>query len=186
MLINKYKNDYKQVQGFGRDGKLKTITYYEGSYYRFPYDSGELKKNKICSLIFGLLFLALFVLAGSINADSSRTVWIVFPYLFIFLPIALFLLGVVSLFFIKDRMEKGEYEGSIIRMKNSGLAIFWVTIINIFLDVIFIIKNLKTIILGKEIFYIAILIILIITVLVFAKKYDKMFGGVYLDSNDIC
>ena len=183
MLFNKYKDDYKQVQSLGLDGKLRTVTFYEGSYYELPYDEKQFKKNKIVCLIFSVMFLLIYMVAGFINPDSSKTAWVVFPYIFIFLPIAFNILGVVNLFTLKTRMERSGYEESIIRMKNSSLTIMVLAIINILIDIIFIIKNFNKINFVIEISYILLLLILIITVIAFGKKYDKMFGGVVLNSN---
>ena len=183
MLFNKYKDDYKQVQSLGPDGKLRTVTFYEGSYYELPYDEKEFKKNKIICLFFSLLFLLIYLGAGFINPDSSKTVWIVFPYFFIFLPVAYNILGVINLLTLKTRMERAGYEESIIRMKNSSIAIMVLAIINIVLDLIFIVLNRSSINFVIEISYIMLLLILIISIIAFGKKYDKMFGGVILNSN---
>ena len=129
------------------------------------------------------MFLLIYMVAGFINPDSSKTAWVVFPYIFIFLPIAFNILGVVNLFTLKTRMERSGYEESIIRMKNSSLTIMVLAIINILIDIIFIIKNFNKINFVIEISYILFLLILIITVIAFGKKYDKMFGGVVLNSN---
>jgi hypothetical protein len=80
-------------------------------------------------------------------------------------------------------MERAGYEASIIRMKNSSMAILVLAIINIVLDLVFIIINRHTLNFVLEISYIVLLLILIISVIAFGKKYDKMFGGVILDSN---
>ncbi len=183
MLFSKYKSDYKQVQSLGPDGKLKTVTYYDGSYYKLPYDEKQFKKNKIICLIFSVEFLLVYVMAGLINPDSSKTAWIVFPYLFIFLPTALNFLAVFNLFGLKNGMERVGYEAGIIRMKNSSIAIIVLAILNILLDLIFIIINRHNVNFVLEISYIVLLLILIISVIAFGKKYDKMFGGVILDSN---
>ena len=183
MLFNKYKDDYKQVQSLGRDGKLHTVTFYEGSYYKLPYDEKQFKKNKIICLMFSVAFLLIYLLAGLINPDSSKTAWIVFPYFFIFLPIGYNLLGVFNLFTQKVRMERAGFEESIVRMKNSSIAIMVLAVINIILDLIFIFLNHRELNCVIEISYIVLLTILIVTVIAFGKKYDKMFGGVILNSN---
>ena len=183
MLFNKYKDDYKQVQSVGLDGKLRTVTFYDGSYYELPYDEKQFKKNKITCLIFSIMFLLIYLMAGYVNTDSSKTAWIVFPYLFIFLPIAFDIFAVINLFGLKSRMERAGYEASILRLKNSSIAIIVLTILNIVLDLIFIILNRYTLNFVLEISYIVLLLILIISVIAFGKKYDKMFGGVVLNSN---
>ena len=183
MLFNRYKDDYKQVQSLGADGKLRTVTFYDGSYYELPYDEKQFRKNKITCLIFSVTFLLIYLVAGFINPDSSKTAWIVFPYLFIFLPGAFNILAVINLFTLKLRMERAGYEASIIRMKNSSMAILVLAIINIVLDLVFIIINRHTLNFVLEISYIVLLFILIISVIAFGKKYDKMFGGVILKTN---
>lgn len=183
MLFNKYKDDYKQVQSIGLDGKLRTVTFYDGSYYELPYDEKQFRKNKITCLIFSLMFLLIYLVAGFINPDSSKTAWIVFPYFFIFLPIGFNILGVINLFGLKLRLERAEYEASINRIKNSSMVILIMAIINIILDLIFIVLNRHTVNFVIEISYIMLLLLLIAVVIAFGKKYDKMFGGVIRNSN---
>lgn len=183
MLFNKYKDDYKQVQSIGLDGKLRTVTFYEGSYYKLPYDEKQLKKNKAVCFIFSVMFLLIYLGAGLINPDSSKTAWIVFPYFFLFLPIGFNLLGVFNLLGQKCRMEKAGYEESIIRMKRSSISILILAVLNIILDLIYIFINHKGLNFVIEISYIGILLLLILMVIAFGNKYDKMFGGVVLDSN---
>ena len=183
MLINKYKDDYKQVQNFGPDGKLRAVTYYDGVYYELPYDEKDFKKNKFICLGFGILFLLIYLGAGSLNPDSSRTIWIVLPYFFMFLPLAYNILGVINLFGLKTRMEKVQYEESIIRVKNCSMAVLVMAAINIILDLIFIFLNRADLNFAIQLFYILLLLMLIIAVIAFGKKYDKMFGGVITSSN---
>ena len=80
-------------------------------------------------------------------------------------------------------MERAEYEASIIRIKNSSMVIVIMAILNIVLDLIFIILNRYTLNFVLDISYIVLLLILIISIIAFGKKYDKMFGGVVLNSN---
>ena len=142
-----------------------------------------------------MLFLLIFLGAGLINPDSSKTAWIVFPYFFLFLPIGFNLLGTFNLFGQKCRMEKAGYEESIIRLKKSSMAIMILAAVNIILDLIFSIlgdiknsflificinHNINFVI---EFSYIAILLLLIASVIAFGVKYDKMFGGVIRNSN---
>lgn len=182
MLFNKYKDDYKKVQSIGLDGKLRTVTFYEGSYFELPYDEKQFKKNKIICAGFSMLFLLIFLGAGLINPDSSKTAWIVFPYFFLFLPIGFNLLGTFNLLGQKCRMEKAGYEESIIRLKKSSMAIMILAAVNIILDLIFICIN-HNINFVIEFSYIAILLLLIASVIAFGVKYDKMFGGVIRNSN---
>lgn len=183
MLFNKYKDDYKQVQSIGLDGKLRTVTFYEGSYFELPYDERQFKKNKAICFIFSFLFLLIYLGAGLINPDSSKTAWIVFPYFFLFLPVGFNLLGAFNLVGQKCRMEKAGYEESIIRLKRSSIAILVLSVFNIVLDLIFICINYKEINFVIEISYILILLMLIASVIAFGVKYDKMFGGVIRNSN---
>lgn len=165
--------------GFNRRVQME----YDGSRYELPYDSKELKKNKFICFGFWVTYLALFIVAGCLNQDSSRTIWIAVPYFLIFLPLGFDLIGLYNLSYLKTGFNKTDLNASIIKIKNSTLAIMLISILNIILDGIFIVINFKDIILIKELAYMLLMILLIIDVVIFGKNYDRMFGGVTLSSN---
>ena len=182
MLGNKYKDDYKKTTYFGQDGKLKETTYYEGKYFVLPYDEKVKKKNGITCLIFAVLFLIIFFAGGMINQDSSHTFWIVFPYLFIFLPAAYNLIGAISFLNLNIKMERAQYDGSIIRMKHSARGLLILGMLNIFLDCIYIFINRNTLNFLREFIYLLFIAFLCISVFMFGRLFDKMFYDIKEES----
>ena len=156
---------------------------YDGSVYQLPYEESEFKKNKIITAIFCISFILIYIIAGSVNTASSRTIWIVFPFMFMFLPMAFNALGTINMIGLKPVMLNADYERSILRIKNCSMAVLVMAVINIILDLIFIILNHTDLDFVIEISYIMLLLLLIAMVVAFGKKYDKMFGGVTLYSN---
>ena len=126
-----------------------------------------------------LYFMGMFffwLLAGLVNQDSSRTVYVLFPYYFIFLPIIYFGYGALNFNGLSNIVDGIAYDGSVRRMQRSGLGIIIWTSINILLDIIYIIRNFKITNLTKEILYCLPLIGIIIVGIAFAKFYDENYA----------
>lgn len=97
----------------------------------------EKKKSNWLNMAFAAVLLILQVAAGMVNQDSSRTFWVLYPYLFTFLPVFYFLVGAFSYWSDPLRMQKAQYETGIARMKRSCIGSMVMTIISVILDIIY-------------------------------------------------
>ena len=86
MLKNKYKNDFQKTSRMDAKGRMVQDSIYIGDIYVLPFDEKKKKQTNRVTLGFAAAMVAIQLLAGMMNQDSSRTFWIVYPYLFIFLP----------------------------------------------------------------------------------------------------
>ena len=148
----------------------------DNRFYKLDINEIEKKKIKLQNWIyfFGMLFF--WIMAGLANQDSSRTFYVLFPYYFIFLPIIYFGYGALNFSGVEVIMDGIAYDGSIRRMHRSGLGIIIWTGINILLDIIYIIVNLKTANLMREVIYSVLLLGVIAVGFMFAKFYDKNYS----------
>lgn len=183
MIKNKYRSEYQATARLTPGGKIVQDYYYTGDYYCLPLDEAGKKKTRIMNFLFGLGMLTLVLAAGLINADSSRTIWIVIPYIFLFLPCAYMLIGAGAYWGTPLRMEHAAYNNSIIRMQRSCWGVIVLSIINAILDIVFIVLNHKTIDMGREVLYCVILVVLMAVGIAFGKYFDKVYVPVTMERN---
>ncbi len=145
--------------------------------YRLPYDHKQKRKNSCICIVYSLCELLIFVLAGLINQDSSRTFWIVFPYLFLFLPIAFQLLGAINLILSDDIMAEKSFNNSLGRIKTSARLLIVLSVINLVLDIVFILLHFGQIAISSEIIYMVCIVLIIIASIIFGFIFDKLFAG---------
>ena len=116
-LNNPYKGDFDHTPEVDRHGHFRDRFYYKGDFYNLPYS--KIQKNKSI-LIFGGFFIfmiLLLVFAGIINPDSSRTIYVVLPYLALLISVIWGVVGLVKYAFSPLRMNRIEFDKGIKRMK---------------------------------------------------------------------
>ena len=113
----------------------------EEDFCVLPFGADEKRKKALVNLGFSFVFLLLQIVAGSLNPSSSRTVWIFYPYIVVFLPIAYFFSG--ALFFMKatERLSRKVWEKSLARCRHSGVALLVLAAVNALLELVFILLN---------------------------------------------
>ena len=154
---------------------------YTDECYCLPLDEAGKKKARLANVLFGLAMLLVTGAAGLINPDSSRTAWIVFPYVFLFLPCAYMLLGAHSFWGAKVRMPKPVYDVSIIRMQRSCWGIIILATVNTVLDVVYIVLHFGTLNRIKEFCYCGCMILVFIIGMAFGKYFDRTYTPVQVE-----
>ncbi len=181
MLKNRYRDDYTPTTYLNEKGKLVKGAVYNGDMYVLPLDAKQKRRTGLVNLGFSLLFVALFAAGGMVNQDSSHTFWIVFPYIFIFLPIGYFFLGAVSYLGTPLRMERAAYDGSLLRMRRSCLGAMVMTVISAVLDILYLILYHDTIQVSGEGVYLLFHVLFLIAAVCYGKLYDRMYGGLAVE-----
>ena len=87
MIKNRFKDDYSWNARLNGKGRVVDDICYTGYYYILPFSEKEKKKTNWINMAFAAILLVLQVVAGMVNQDSSRTFWVLYPYLFTFLPV---------------------------------------------------------------------------------------------------
>ena len=138
-----YVNDYDINTEIIRDGKKikekKNITYH-GTYYRIQMEEKKLKKAKWINVIYGLILFSLFAFLGLLNNEGSRIIYVVLPYVFLFLPIFYTNMGTIKLLNISGDMTTKEYNFTIIRMKKTTLSLLILSIACALGEILFMIR----------------------------------------------
>ncbi len=183
MLKNRYRDDYTSTSYLDASGKVVKGTRYNGDVYVLPFDTKEKRRTGVINLGFSLLFVLLFAAGGMVNQDSSHTFWIVFPYIFIFLPIGYFFLGAVSYFGTSVRMERAAYDGSLQRMRHSCLGAMVLTVISAVLDILYLVLYHDTIQVDRECVYLLCHILFLLAAVLYGKLYDRMYSGLTVEKS---
>ena len=181
MIKNKYKSDYQAAPRLDARGRIRTDYYYTGEYYCIPLDEAGKKKAAVHNFLFGGSMLLIAVLAGMLNPESSRTAWIVFPYIFLYLPCAYMLFGAYAFTGAKLKMEKACYDGSIVRMMRSCRGVIILSILNVILDVVYMILHFDTINKMKEFGYCGCLVVIAIIGIAYGIYFDRTYMPVTIE-----
>lgn len=182
MIKNKYKSDYKASARMDGRGRIVEDYSYVGNYYYLPLDEAKKKKANLMNVLFGMSMLLLTIAAGLMNADSSRTAWIVFPYLFLFLPCAYMLFGAHSFWGAKIRMEKVVYDTTITRMRRSCWGVIILSAVNSILDIVYIFLNFSDMNKIREFSYLVCMAVLLAVGIAFGKYFDKTYMPVTVEN----
>lgn len=183
MLKNRYRDDYTSTSYMDASGKVVKGTCYRGDMYVLPMDTKEKRRTGLVNLGFSLLFAVLFAAGGMVNQDSSHTFWIVFPYIFIFLPIGYFFLGAVSYFGTPVRMERAAYDGSLQRMKHSCLGAMVMTGISGVLDIVYLLLYHDSIQVHRECVYLLCHVLFLLAAVGYGRLYDRMYSGLTVEKS---
>ena len=181
MLKNQYEQEYETISYHTPDGKMRKMTVYRGEYYTLHFDQGKKRNSAACNLLAALLALAILIGAGMPNQDSSHTVWIVLPYLCLFLPVGYWLIGAVFFCMAPLRMERPAYEGSLLRILHSCRGILILTGGNVALDLVYLALYHGTIHVGRELCYLACLAVLFLWVVLYGRWYDRTYQGISIE-----
>ena len=181
MIKNRFKDDYTYIPRMDEKGRIVDDINYTNHYYILPFDDGQKQRSNWLNIAFASIFIAIQVVAGMVNQDSSHTFWILYPYIFTLLPVGYIFVGAIYFLGMPTRMQRAQYETSLARMRRSCVGSMVMNGISVILDIIFICLYHDEISVAKELIYILVLIIYIAVGIVFGKIYDKMYGKLYID-----
>ena len=177
MIKNRFKDDYSWSARLNGKGRVVDDICYTGTYYILPFTKEEKKKTNRSNMAFAFVLIVLQVAAGMVNQDSSRTIWVLYPYLFTFLPVFYFLVGAFSYWSDPLRMQQAQYETGLARMRRSCIGSMVMTVISIVLDVIYMIIHRGDMQTGREFLYVGILVLYVTAALMYGRYYDRTYAG---------
>lgn len=110
---------------------------YTGDYYMYDLPAGKLKLLKFVYLIVPLVLLALFLAGGYVNNPGSRVIYVILPYITMFLPIAFMLSDAVKIIFSDNKMTFKQYNRSVLQLKRACIALMIISASAILGDAIY-------------------------------------------------
>lgn len=180
-MRNKFKGDYRETTRLDANGRVVRDYDYVGRFYVLPFDEKTKRRTAWINLCYVLAITAVQVLAGLLNQDSSHTFWIVYPYLFLYLPLFYAFFGVHAYSEASLRMQSAQYEQGLVRIRKSLIAVLVLAAVNAVLDIVYIIIHRGEIRLGTEIAYCFTFLVQIAGVAAYGRFYDRNYGGITVE-----
>lgn len=184
-----YVNDYDINTEIVRDGKKrkeKTNIIYHGKYYRIQMDDKKIKKAKWLNVIYGIIFALLFAFLGFLNNDGSRIIYVVLPYVFLFLPIFYTNMGTIKLLNITGDMTVKEYDFTVERMKKTTLSLLILSIACALGEILYLIRYNITEIASKDYIFLSGILIMIGAAILFMKNQKTVNKNITeIESNSV-
>ena len=184
IINNPYKGDYDHTPELDKNGRFVDRFYYKGDLYILPFDEEEKKKTYLPCLLCGLLMIVVIVGQGLINQTSSRTIWVVLPYLAQFLPSLFFFVGVYEYVTATPRMTKRQYDKGILRMKGCAISVIFLAFISAICDIVYMVITKSGYDTTKEVIYLLLHVLTIMAALLFGKYYNKKFANIEISKNN--
>lgn len=181
MIKNKYKDDYSWFTRLTDKGRVVDDICYTGDYYILPFNMERKKKTNLVNIGFSVLLLGILTAAGMVNQESSRTFWIVYPYIFIFLPLGYMILGAVSYLSVPLRMQKAHYETGLARINHSLKGTMALSAVCVILTIVYIILHFGSVSLGREFAYISFHCLFLSVAFLYDRYYNRTYGGVTIE-----
>lgn len=181
MIKNRFKDDYSRFLRLNGKGRVVDDICYTGDYYILPFNKEEKRKTNLANTGFTAVLMAIQIVAGIVNQDSSRTFWIVYPYLFIFLPLGYLLLGVVSYFGDPLRMQKAQYETGIARIRRSLCGASVLAAGSGLLTMVYMVLHRGDIHLGKELLYLLCHCLFLTAAFLYGRYYNRTYSGITVE-----
>lgn len=175
---------FKRLSGKGR---VVDDACYSGDYYVLPFDGNEeewkgwRKKTGMVNLAAAVFLLGIQVAAGMVNQDSSRTFWIVYPYLFLFPPLAYMFAGAAAYLGAPRRMQRVQYETGIARIRRSCRGAMALETLCAILDMVYIFLYFGEVRLERELLYLFCHILFLAAAFCYGRYYNRTYGGLRMD-----
>lgn len=126
---------------------------YTGAYYMYDLPAGKLKWLKFTYFSIALVMLVLFVAGGYMNNPGGRVIYVILPYITMFLPIAFMLSDTVKIVFSDNKMTYKQYNRSVLQLKRSCVALIVISAASIAGELSYLVFNDSHAIFSSEIPY---------------------------------
>lgn len=126
---------------------------YTGVYYMYDLPAGKLKLLKLAYLSISLVLAILFTAGGYLNNPGSRVLYVILPYITMFLPIAFIISDTVKIIFSDNKMTFKQYNRSVLQLKRSVIALIAISAAAITGEISYLIFNGTKALLSSEIPY---------------------------------
>lgn len=180
-MRNRYKDDYRETYRLNDRGQRVREYEYVGRFYVLPFDGERKKKTAGVNLLYAAGLTAAAVFAGMLNPDSSRTFWIVYPYLFLYLPLFYAFFGVYAYAQAPVRMQSAQYQNGLMRIRRSFMGVLVLSAANIAADIVYMVLYHDRIRMVTELVYCLMFVVLIVAVVCYGRFYDRTYAGITVE-----
>jgi|GEM_PF-1781784 len=138
-----YAEQYEVVQQLdGAKGRRVKYDYiYKGDYFRYDVPDRKLLQIRILYLALSVVCAALFVLAGLLDTDGTRRLWVALPYVGMFFPIAMMVYTCIKQFFASRDMTEKEHDAVVGDLKKATLGLVAVSALTVIGTAVFLLTE---------------------------------------------
>ncbi len=175
-MSKKYKDDYKIKQIEKEDGSVEEQYIYVGTYYLNNMSEIQKRHLTLSAFVFSLLNMWLFFVSGFFDNAGGRCIYVMLPYICIFLPAAYFVLASFNVWLATAQLTREKYDksfGRCIRMPKCMIVLSGITIV---CDGIFLLVNRTTSNLENELLFMGFLVLIAVINIIFLKYNKNSFG----------
>lgn len=173
MKERKYFSDYAPIDSEAGSLNPKKFKYI-GNYKIFDIDEQAYKRFKLANIVFTLVIVLCFFVAGMVNAYAGKCAYVIIPYVFTIFPILYLIMGVIKLTGIKNKFTRKQFDFSIIRIYHSIVALLFLNVFVIVANFIMYLANYSDTNTNDIIFSASQLIMLVAVVLFYKQNKNSM------------
>ena len=141
MGIKRHIKHYQVETIIDSNGKEKKEICYTGMYLCPVYIEQEIRKQRNICLGFTIVMIAFFFLAAFLNTMGTRQIWIAIPFASLVLPFIYLVMGNISLFYWKEKLEQPLVENSKGRIEKTTIAIVILEVVVVITNIFFIVSK---------------------------------------------
>lgn len=146
---------------------------YTGEYYRFDMPGEKVRRMKWIYSALALSSVILFMIAGFINNQGSRVIYVVLPYVVLMLPIAFMLWDVMQIVLLKNDMTQKQYDKSVGQLKRVTVGAAGLSFIASAGDIVYMVSGISQEHLGREILFLFLVMLLGVLNIIFISMQKK-------------
>ena len=171
-MSKKYKDDFtfKKVQK--EDGSIEEQVVYQGSLYLNDLSPVLKKHLTVSGFMISFLTMWMFFVSGFFDNGGSHCLYVMIPYICIFLPAVYFILSAFNVWQAPAQLTREQYDKSFGRMKRMPKIIIILSGLSVLCDILFMLLNRNSIFLENELLFSGFLL-LIAGMNLFFLKFNK-------------
>lgn len=175
-MSKKYKNDYEFKEIKKEDGTIEEQIVYTGQYYLCDMSTVQRRHLVISGFVISIFTMWMFFVSGFFDNAGSRCIYVMLPYICVFLPAVYFILGAFNVWQAPAQLTNEKYDKSYGRVKRMPMFIIIIAAVAAVCDVIFMLLNRSRIIKENELLFFSFLIMIIALNAFFLKANKNSFS----------
>lgn len=175
-MTKKYKNDYEFKVVKKEDGTAEEQIVYNGKYYLNNLNASQKRHMVVSGFVISFFTMWLFFVSGFFDNGGSHCLYVMLPYICIFLPAVYFILGAFAVWQAPAQLTNEKYDKSFGRLRRMPVIIAVLVLITIFCDGIFILLNKDGILLENELLFMFFLVVTLGINVVFLRINKNSFS----------
>lgn len=174
-MSKKYKDDYtfKKIQK--EDGSIGEQIVYQGSLYLNDLSPVFKKRLTVSGFTVSFLTMGMFFVSGFLDNGGSRCLYVMLPYICIFLPAVYFILSAFGVWQAPAQLTREQFDKSFGRMQRMPKIIAVLSVLSVLCDGVFILLNQENIFWENELPFSFFLLVTAVMNLFFLKFNKNSF-----------